>query len=192
VELHSFFGLFVSAGKEMTSKLIPDEIVVMTAGAQAAHSDLYIGKTFVAVYLALLLVLTSCYFVGAIFGASVVTWINQRRGVPIDKEKSKEGLKHGGWMLCLSLFSPGARYLVPFLAGVCQFRLSHYLLVILPSSLVWTLHYFLAGYWFSDKMEWLASGVYSYSKIAVTGMIIIAVAYTVIRQLRRLGNRFHS
>ncbi|MED4583051.1 VTT domain-containing protein [Brevibacillus choshinensis] len=191
MELHSFFGLFVSYGKEMTSKLIPDEIVVMTAGAQAAHSDLYIGKTFIAVYLAMLLVLTSCYFLGAIVGARFGTWINQRRGIPLDKGRSKEGLKHGGWMLCLSLFIPGARYLVPFLAGVYRFRLPYYLLVLLPSSLVWTLHYFLAGYWFSDKMEWLEAGVYSYSKIAVTGMIIIGVAYTVIRQLRRMGNRFH-
>lgn len=188
MEFHSFFGLFVSLGKEMTSKLIPDEMIVMNAGAMAAHSGLSIGSTFFAVYLALLIVLTTCYCAGATLGAG----IQRRRGEQHEKGKGRPAFRHMGWMLCLSLFIPGARYLAPFLAGACRFRFRHYLLAFLPSSFVWTLHYFLAGYWFSDKMEWLAAGVYSYSKIVLTGMLLIALAYTAIRQLRRSGNWFHS
>lgn len=192
MELHRFFGLFVSLGKEMTSKLIPDELIGMNAGAMAAHSDLSIGSAFFAVYLALLIVLTTCYCAGATLGAAMVSRIYRRRGDQHEKDRARACRKHMGWMLCLSLFIPGARYLVPFLAGASRLRPHHYLLAFLPSSFVWTLHYFFAGYWFSDKMEWLAAGVYTYSKLALTGMILIALVYTAIRQLRRSGNRFHS
>jgi membrane protein DedA with SNARE-associated domain len=165
--------------------------MVMAAGAQAAHSDIYIGETFVAVYLAVALVLTACYFLGLIFRPRLAAWLARHRGIPLDREQGRDGFRHMGWMLCLSLFIPGARYLVPFLAGLDRFRLRHYLLVVLPSSLIWTLHYFLAGFWFSDKMDWLKAGVYSYSKIAWTGLLVVGVAYTLIRRFRRLGNRFH-
>ncbi len=176
----------------MTSKLIPDEIVVMNAGALAAHSDDYIGAAFLAVHLALLIVLATCYCAGALLGSVIVSRVQQRGGTLTEKNKGRDGFKHAGWLLCLSLFIPGVRYLAPFLAGAYRFRPHHYLLVILPSSFIWALHYFLAGYWFPDKMEWLAAGVYSYSKIALTGMFLIALAYTAFRQLRRSRNWFHS
>lgn len=172
---------FVSAVQGMTGKLIPDEIIVLTAGAEAAQSNLYIGQTFAAVYIAVALVLTACYLLGAMLGGAIGGWFPPRR----ESGHTPKRFSHTGWLLGLGMFFPVARHLLPFLAGVQRFPLRRFLLFFLPSSLIWTAHYFFAGCWLSDKLDLLTAGIYTFSKISLTGLLCIAVLYALVRQLRR-------
>ncbi|MED1953334.1 DedA family protein [Brevibacillus centrosporus] len=181
-----FISSFVSVVKEMASKLIPDEIIVITAGAQVTHSEQSVGQAFLSVYLAAAFVLTFCYILGAILRTPVAGWLRHRRQFPFIS--SPRGHQAMNWILCLSIFFPVVRHVVPFLAGMFRFRLRHFLLVFLPSSFLWTLHYFLAGYWMSDKIDLLVAGIYRYSKISLVGLLIVVVLYALVRHMIRWGS----
>ncbi|MFD2370762.1 DedA family protein [Brevibacillus sp. GCM10020057] len=177
------FAAFIAVVEAMTGKLIPDELVVLTAGAEAAQSAMHIGQSFAAAYAAVALVLTACYLLGALVGGVLRSNFHPGRG----SGHTPFRIPFAGWMLCLGVFFPVARHLLPFWAGVHRFDLRRCLLYVLPSSFLWTAHYFFAGYWLSDKVDLLQAAIYPYSKISLTGLLCIAVLYVLVRQLRRTG-----
>ncbi|WNC13402.1 hypothetical protein [Brevibacillus brevis] len=185
MEQAGYFALIVLRGKEMLGGLVPDELIVMNAGAQAASAGSRAGLAFAAVYAAVVLVTLACYGAGTIVAGPLMARFGQSDGEAPGKKRERSALL--GWIISLSLFIPVARQLVPFWAGLSRFSFGQCLLAVLPSSLIWTLHYFMAGYWFSDKLEWLEAGVYTYGKITCGGLFIIGLTYIIFRRLLRWG-----
>lgn len=188
MEPTEYLTLFISVVQNIAGKLVPDEITIITIGALVAHRELSITLGFMAVYLGVWLVLATGYGLGVTVGAPVFKWIAGKTGIRAGCEgMGSQWQSHFRWVLCLSLFFPFVRHLVPFLAGMNRMPVGQFALFSIPSSLIWTFHYFVAGYWFGDRYEILFSGVYTYCKITLVGICIVAVTYVLIRQAMRHG-----
>lgn len=179
--------LFAQVVKEMVEKPIPDEITVMSMGAQVAHRELSFLGAFVAIYAGVAIVLLTGYAVGTVVRTGFIHWLTQRGMILFTQDEAVlDRNRYLGWALCLSFFFPVVRHLVPFLVGVTRMPFRQFLLFYLPGTIVWTLHYCLAGYWFADRMDELVAGVYTYSKITLIGLWLIGVMAVLALQLRRI------
>ncbi|MGG4498225.1 DedA family protein [Brevibacillus reuszeri] len=182
-----FVTLFAKMVKGMVEKPIPDEITVMSLGAQVAHIDAQIFVAFFSIYAGVSLVLASGYIIGGVLGTPIVNWLLERRLIPTGKGRTREERdRFFGWMLCLGFFFPVVRHVIPFFVGAGRLPLRLFCLYFFPSSLIWTFHYYLAGYLFADRMDEMVAGVYTYSKITLIALCSIGLVYMVIRQLQRI------
>ncbi|MGG1663600.1 DedA family protein [Brevibacillus sp. NRS-1366] len=187
VEYSEYVTLFARMVKGMVEKPIPDEITVVTMGAQVADIDLPFFVSFAAIYTAVSMVLVAGYIVGTVVRARFVHWLVQRGMIPFTQDETKnDANRYLGWLLCLGFFFPVVRHLVPFIVGVARMPLRQFILFYIPSSLVWTFHYYLAGYWFADRMDDLVAGIYTYSKITLAGLCLVGVTYLLVQKLRRV------
>lgn len=167
---------------ELLGQLVPDEVSVMSLGAKIAHEDAAFSTVYTAVFLAALIGMTASYIAGAWIGAPVLARLLGRRlrlGWGLGQRE------YAGWVLAISVFIPVVRYLVPFAAGLFRLPLRQLLLLFLPGTFVWTLHYVLMGYWFTDELDALLAGVYLYRKIAWGTVGVACVSYITTRQYMR-------
>lgn len=187
MELYEYVTLFAGVVKEIIEKRIPDEITVMSTGAQVAHSELSFLGAFVAMYVGVAIVpMTGCA-VGTVARAALIHWLAQRGMIlPTQDETVLDRNRYLGWALCLSFFFPVVRHLAPILVGATRMPLRQFLLFSFPGTVVWTLHYYVAGYWFADRMDELVAGVYTYSKITLVGLCLVTVLIVLALQLRRV------
>lgn len=180
-------ALFFSVVQGMAGKLIPDEITVLATGGQVAHSDLDVLTSFAAIYPGVAIVLATGYVAGSVIGGPILRRLAGSLGMLPELDRVGERLdRYLGWMLCLSIFFPVIRHLVPYLAGIHRMPIRRYLLAFLPGSIIWSFHYYLAGYLFADRLDVIVAGVYSYSKITLVGLCAIAVTYVFVRQILRM------
>ncbi|MGG1530865.1 DedA family protein [Brevibacillus agri] len=175
--------------KELLRQLVPDEVSVMSLGPKIAHEDAAFSVVYAAVFSAALVGVAASYIAGAWMGAPALARLFGRRWAA--RLRPGWGLgqrerEYVGWVLAISVFIPVVRYLVPFAAGLYRLPLRQLLLFFLPSTFVWTLHYFLMGYWFPDELDALLAGVYQYRKITLVTAVVAAVSYITIRQYMRM------
>lgn len=177
--LTGYYGLVWEMVTGMLGKVVPDEISVMTLGAQVANTGAGFFTAFIAIYPVFLIVTGAGY----IIGAKLSVWLLRQ---PLTGIMSCPALRGSmGWLLAFGIFLPIIRHLMPLLAGVSRMSLRQFLLFFIPSSLVWTLHYFVAGYLFADQLPTLVAGVYLYSKITLTIACVLGGVYIFIRQFQR-------
>lgn len=182
-----YVTLFATMVKGMVEKPIPDEITVMTLGAQVAHIDLHVWLAFFSVYAGVSMVLSTGYIAGVLIGSPIIHWLRKRKIIPSGQERTREAWnRYMGWMLCLGFFFPVVRHLVPFVVGAARLPVRVFCLYFFPSSILWSFHYYLAGYLFADRMDEMVAGVYTYSKITLVGLCVIGAVCTAIRQLHRI------
>lgn len=180
MEFTGYYELFWEMVTGMLGKFIPDEITVMTLAAQIANTGADFFTAFAVIYPVFFIV--SC--AGYLLGAKAFGSMTRKLGLH-DLLSALRGSM--GWLLAFGIFLPIIRHIVPILAGASRMSFRQFLLFSLPSSIVWTLHYFVAGYWFSDQLEILVAGVYQYSKITLTIVCFAGFSLLMIRQLQRLG-----
>ncbi|ASJ55131.1 hypothetical protein BP422_17185 [Brevibacillus formosus] len=180
MEFTGYYELFWEMVTGMLGKFIPDEITVMTLGAQIANTGADFFTAFAVIYPVFFIV--SC--AGFLLGAKAFGSMTRKLGLR-DLLSALRGSM--GWLLAFGIFLPIIRHIVPILAGASRMPFRQFLLFFLPSSIVWTLHYFVAGYWFSDQLEIIVAGVYQYSKITLTIVCFAGFSFLMIRQLQRLG-----
>lgn len=181
MELTGYYELFWEMVTGMLGKFIPDEITVMTVGAQVANTEADFFTAYAVIYPVFFIV--SC--TGYLLGAKAFGWMARNLGFRADLLYALRGSM--GWLLAFGIFLPIFRHIVPILAGASRMSFRQFLLFFLPSSIVWTLHYFVAGYWFFDQLEIMVGGVYQYSKITLTIVCFAVLSFLMIRQLQRLA-----
>lgn len=181
MELTGYYELFWEMVTGMLGKFIPDEITVMTVGAQVANT----GADFFTAYAVIYPVFFIVSYTGYLLGAKAFGWMARNLGLRADLLYALRGSM--GWLLAFAIFLPIIRHIVPILAGASRMSFRQFLLFFLPSSIVWTLHYFVAGYWFFDQLEIMVAGVYQYSKITLTIVCFAVLSFLMIRQLQRLA-----
>lgn len=169
---------------ELWGQLVPDEASVMSLGAKIAHEDAAFSTVYTAVFLAALIGVAASYIAGASIGAPVLARLLGRR-LHLGWGLGQREREYAGWVLAISVFIPVVRYLVPFAAGLYRLPLRQLLLLFLPGTFVWALHYVLMGYWFPDELDALLAGVYMYRKIAWGTAGVACVSYITIRQYMR-------
>ncbi|WP_371736943.1 DedA family protein [Brevibacillus sp. HD1.4A] len=185
MEQASFAIMFHSLWKQFFWQLSPDEMSVIGFGARMAHADTGFLVVYAAVFAAVSAGVGAGYLVSAWLGAPVLAkWAGKRWHKHVRLMDWEQ--EYMGWVLAISMFIPVIRHIVPIVAGLYRMPLRQFVAFFLPSTFVWTLHYFLMGYWFAAELDVMLAGVYSYSKITLTTVALAAAVYMVIRQYIRL------
>lgn len=183
VEQYGYFALFFSLWLGIVGMPIPDEMIVMSAGALTAQGWLDPLPAFAAVYLGVVSGLSLGYVLGYNVGAPILQWVVRKGKGKRYLTKAEQLIEqYGSWALCLSYFFPVVRHLVPYLVGIQRMPLRRYAIYALPTGFVWTINYFWAGRLFGRHLDVIAQGVQMYGRITLAALLCIGAAYWLIRQ----------
>ncbi|WP_408892025.1 DedA family protein [Paenibacillus taichungensis] len=124
---------------------IPNEITIIS-GAILSHSGVINSCiTYFCILTGLLTAITFAYFAGKLFGLKI------KQRFQHNKHFVKAELilnKSGNWAMCIGLFIPIVRYVLPLLIGLGGVQYRKFALISYSSALLWTITYFTAGIYF--------------------------------------------
>ncbi|USG67089.1 DedA family protein [Brevibacillus ruminantium] len=186
VAQYGYPALFFALWLGIVGMPIPDEMIVMTAGAITAKGWLLPVPAFIAVYLGVVSGLSLGYVLGYRVGAPILQWLARKlKGETYLKKAENLLNRYGSGAICLSYFFPVVRHVVPYLVGIQRMPLRRYALYSLPTGFVWTLNYFMAGRLFGHHLDTIAKNVQTYGWISLLALGLFAVIYYLIRQRRQ-------
>lgn len=189
VAQYGYPALFFALWLGIVGMPVPDEMIVMTAGAITAQGWLQPIPAFVAVYLGVVSGLSLGYVLGYRIGAPILQWLARKLKGEKYLNKAEDLLnRYGNGAICLSYFFPVVRHVVPYLVGIQRMPLRRYALYSLATGFVWTLNYFMAGRLFGRHLDAIMSGVQTYGGITFLALVLLAAAFFWIRR-RQAGQQ---
>jgi membrane-associated protein len=137
-----FFALWMGA----FGAPIPDEVVVMTAGAATTWGILRGLPAFLMTLFGVESGLTVGYAMGYVVGPPILARLAKVRRLRPQIARAHQALgRYGATALVLTYWIPVVRHLVPYLVGADRMPFRRYALAAYPTGLVWTLVYFAIG-----------------------------------------------
>ncbi|KQY80597.1 hypothetical protein ASD24_16790 [Paenibacillus sp. Root52] len=124
---------------------IPNEITIIS-GAILSHTGVINSWiTYFCILSGLLTAITFAYFAGKLFGSKI------KHRFQHNKHFVKAELilnKRGNWAMCIGLFIPIVRYVLPLVVGLSGVQYRKFALISYSSALLWSITYFTAGTYF--------------------------------------------
>ncbi|SRR5579883_319495 len=127
---------------------IPQNALIMLAGALAAQGKLLILPAFIAIYLAVTLALTVTYFIGRTVGVFLLENYGRYLGITLIRmEKVNKWYNRvGKWTLFVGYYLPIVRRLMGYAAGMGQLSFRQFVLYAYTGALVWAILFLAIGY----------------------------------------------
>lgn len=128
---------------------IPNEITIIS-GAILSHTGvIHSWITYFCILAGLLTAITFAYFAGKLFGP----WLQHKFQHHKHFVKAELFLnKHGNWAMCIGLFIPLMRYVLPMVIGLSGVHYRKFALISYSSALLWTITYFTVGLYFGSPI----------------------------------------
>ncbi|MBO7742931.1 DedA family protein [Paenibacillus sp. MWE-103] len=169
---------------------VPNEVIVMTAGAVSAGGSLLPLPAFLCTYLGVLSGLTFGYTMGRRYGRPLVRRFQhkERLGKALRFAESLLS-RYGKFALCASYFFPLVRHVMPYLAGMNQMSFKLFAVFSYTTGLMWTLLYFLLGRLMGNQVQETGYAVYYYGMGALAVVVVGAAALGVVKWLSRARNQ---
>lgn len=152
VLLQSFIGQFGYAAFFLALCLgivglpVPNEVVVITAGALAGTGFLHPVPAFLATYSGVVSGLSFGYFMGKYVGPSVLGTMIRKKNLKKFELFSQSWIsKYGSMGISAGYFFPIVRHILPYLAGIHKMSYRKYAAFSYSAGFIWTLIYFLIG-----------------------------------------------
>ncbi|AFC27018.1 dedA protein [Paenibacillus mucilaginosus 3016] len=186
--IHQFgyLALFFALWLGIVGMPIPDEVVVMTGGMVGALHLLSPLPAFVITYVGVVSGLTLGYVLGRVMGPPVLERLRKKKSMEPYIEKSYAMLdKYGSGTLVFSYFLPVVRHLVPYLVGINGMSYRTYALYSYLTGLLWTMVYFVLGYFFGDSIEVISRAVTRYGWYVLALLAAGGLAVMWLRPLRQ-------
>ncbi|PIH56061.1 DedA family protein [Paenibacillus sp. LK1] len=128
---------------------IPNEITIIS-GAILSHTGVINSCiTYFCILTGLLTAITFAYFAGKLFGPKI------KHKFQHNKHFVKAELilnKSGNWAMCIGLFIPIVRYVLPLVIGLSGVQYQKFALISYSSALLWTITYFTVGIYFGTPI----------------------------------------
>jgi len=128
---------------------IPNEITIIS-GAILSHTGVINSWiTYFCILSGLLTAITFAYLAGKLFGTKI------KHRFQHHKHFVKAELimnKSGKWAMCIGLFIPIVRYVLPLLIGMSGVQYRKFAIISYSSALLWTITYFTAGIYFGGPI----------------------------------------
>jgi membrane protein DedA with SNARE-associated domain len=137
---------------------IPDETLLVTAGAFIAHGDLHFSTTVLAAFSGSIFGVTLSYLLGRTLGYKMLHDYGGYIGVTQEKlQKSHDWFEHyGKWLVFIGYFITGFRHLTGILAGLVKLEYWVFALFAYSGALGWCLLFVSIGYFsFSNIAQYL-------------------------------------
>lgn len=131
---------------------IPEETLLVFAGALMAKGILNIPSTILAAVAGSLCGITISYLLGATGGSYLVHKYGGWIGITVKRlEQAKEWFnRFGKWSLFIGYFIPGIRHFTGFTAGTTGVEYPHFALFAYTGGVVWITTFLSIGYFFGD------------------------------------------
>ncbi|WP_426450432.1 DedA family protein [Paenibacillus sp. S-38] len=186
--IHQFgyLALFFALWLGIVGMPIPDEVVVMTGGMVGALHLLKPLPAFVITYVGVVSGLTLGYVLGRVMGHPVLERLRQKKSMEPYIERSYAMLgRYGSGTLVFSYFLPVVRHLVPYLVGINGMPYRTYALYSYSTGFLWTLGYFMLGYYFGDSIDVISRTVTKYGWYVLALLVAGGLAMLWLRPLRQ-------
>lgn len=132
---------------------VPEETLMVIAGALVHGGKLHIIPTFFAALLGSLCGITVSYFLGKGVGHYIVRHFGKWLGIKQSQMDIAHNWfeKYGRWAIFIGYFIPGIRHFTGISAGATDLAYSHFILFAFTGALCWistflSIGYFLGGY----------------------------------------------
>ena len=159
---------------------VPNEITILTGGILSNNGALNPWIVYMAIFAGLFTAITFAYFAGRIFGEKCKSKLQNSRHLQKAETLFKQ---HGDIAMCLGLFIPIVRYILPVFAGFSGISYKKFALISYPSALAWTAAFFTFGKFFGSHILNLLA-LFDLRSAAVG--LMIAVGVLIITKLLRL------
>jgi membrane protein DedA with SNARE-associated domain/rhodanese-related sulfurtransferase len=134
---------------------VPSGILLMAAGALAAHREMYTSTIVLLAVLACLVADAVWFWLGRRWGSPFMRLLCQFTADPRQASRNarEKFSRHGLALVCVARFFPGLGAIVPPLAAAEGVSLPGFLAVDTVGSSLWSGAYVVLGYVFSDQLE---------------------------------------
>ena len=172
-----FFALWLG----IVGMPIPDEVIVMTGGMVSSLHLLQPIPAFIMTYLGVVSGLSIGYILGRKMGPPILIRLAKKKRVGKYIEKSQELLnRYGSAALIMSYLFPVVRHIIPYLVGINKMSFPKYALFSYTTGFVWTLLYFIVGYFFGNNIETIGTLVYRFGwYMLIVGIILLLLGWAI-------------
>ncbi len=134
---------------------VPDETLMVIAGALIHAGKLHFFPTILAAYLGAICGITLSYLIGRTAGKYLIR--NYGKKLYLSQERVKQinqwFLKFGKWTLTLGYFIPGVRHLAGFFAGMSFMNYTIFSLFAYSGAILWSTIFLSIGYLIGDQWD---------------------------------------
>ena len=164
---------------------IPNEAVVLTAGALSEANVIHTTIAFAMVTLGICSAMTFNYSLGRFTSSRLTKWFSKRQQFGQFITKSDQLIdKYGLYAIPISAFFPFVRHATPYVMGMNNMKFSKFALIAFPAATLWTSIYFTLGHFVGDRIPEIIVLTNQYEAIFFAiGAIIISILF--IRGIRR-------
>lgn len=181
------FALFVLLALGIFALPIPDETLMVFAGALIAHGKLEPIPTFIAAFLGACAGITISYAVGRTAGTFIIK--NYGKWLHITEARMEKVHnwfeRFGRWSLLIGYFIPGIRHLTGYAAGITVLEYKHFALFSYSGALVWVSTFLTAGYFLGNKWSNIITWLEDQWFIIVCGLLVVAAIVGIIVWLKQ-------
>jgi membrane-associated protein len=190
IEHFGYAALFFALWLGIVGMPIPDEVVVMTGGAVTGTGVLHAVPAFLLTYFGVISGLTLGYVLGKYMGAPVLTKLQRKKKMTRYIQVSENLIsRYGNFALCFSYFFPVVRHVIPYLAGINKMKFRRYASYSYTTGFVWTLIFFLLGRSVGGHAQQIGNLIYSYGVYLLWLLMVLAVAYVIVKKFRNSHQR---
>lgn len=185
IEQIGYAALFLVLCLGLIGLPIPNEAVVMTAGALSAAGTLSHVPAFIMTCLGICSAMTFGYSIGRFAGAKLSNWFRSKKNIGRFLTRSEElSEKFGGYAISISLCLPFLRHVTPYVMGLNRMKFGRFALFAYPSAFVWTMIYFILGSLVRNQVQAIANLIYQYGIWVVAFLAAAAAGYVCYRVIR--------
>ncbi|NBD27767.1 DedA family protein [Paenibacillus glycinis] len=168
---------------------VPNEVIVMTAGAVSASGTLLPVPAFLCTFLGVVSGLSFGYTMGRKYGRPLLNRLQKKERMGKALHFAEKLLsKYGKFALCASYFFPLVRHVMPYLAGMNQMNFKLFAVFSYGTGLAWTLIYFLLGRLMGNQVQEAGYAIYYYGMRALGLLAAAAAVVLLVRWIARARN----
>lgn len=127
---------------------VPEETLMIIAGALMRHDKLSIPATIFSAMAGSLCGITTSYFLGRLTGDHILSKYGKWVGLTPPRRKKVHDwfVKFGKWALLLGYFVPGVRHFTGFTAGSTKLEMKYFAMYAYSGAIIWVSIFLSIGY----------------------------------------------
>jgi membrane protein DedA with SNARE-associated domain len=177
------FGLFALQMFGIFGLPIPDETVMVLAGALIRRGELNPTLTWTAAAAGAMAGITVSFAMGRLGGRALLARSRLVRHVPRSSleraERWFEGF--GKWLLVFGYFIPGVRHVTAIIAGASGLPTRAFALAAYAGAVLWVSCFLLIGYGLADEWRTILADVHRYAVLLTVVAAAGVTAYLLLR-----------
>jgi membrane protein DedA with SNARE-associated domain len=190
IQTFGYPALFFALWLGIVGTPIPDEVIVMTGGAVAAHGFLHPIPAFAVTYLGVVSGLSIGYVIGRYAGTPVLDRIRRKKKMSKYMDISERLIqKYGAFALFFSYFFPIVRHVLPYIAGASRMPYGKYALYSYTTGLIWTAIFFMAGQTLGSHIQEAGAVIHHYGLVVLLIVLAAGAVWGIIKYIRLLKGR---